>query len=356
MMLKKLAILLCAVGLSACNTTGLTTANAPMDEKVETARLSESPFPSWWSFYSDDVLDRLVTSALSLNPQTYTDDKKSVTGGKAQSDAAVISSYKDMRVGMVKAVVQNYIEYRYIQNQKHLLLEYIAEQTAALEVADSQSAKILEIELNALLERKEEYEKRLSEIHEHLAASTKLLPEFIAELMKDMKPIPEYDLSPVFLTDTRELLRNTAHVTAAMVTLRNETHKGVGIADARSVLPSQPLNQTFGISDQIFSKTDYEWRVSIGQAVRSLNFEEMGQSVFHKQEIRTYQDAVTSYVLDLERILVGYATLSEQSQVLENAVKNADEMNIYKARLAALRADYEKAKTVTELFDTLNLY
>ena len=356
MMLKKLAILLSTVGLVACNTTGLTTVSAPMDIEAETDKVSESPFPSWWSFYSDDILDRLVTSALSLNPQTYTDDKKSVTGEKVQSNAAVIQSYKDMRVGLVKAIVQNYIEYRYIQNQKHLLQEYIAEQTAVLEVADPQSAKILEIELNALLERKEEYEKRLSEIHEHLAASTKLLPEFIAELMKELKPIPEYDLSPVFLTDTRELLGNSAHVTAAMVMLRNQTNNGVGIADARSVLPPQPLNQTFGISDQIFSKADYEWRVSIGQAVRSLKFDEMGTRVFHKQEINTYQDAVTSYVLDLERILVGYAALSEQSQVLENAVKNADEMNIYKARLAALRADYEKAKTVTELFDTLNLY
>lgn len=355
-MLKKLAILLFTFGLVACNTSGITTVSAPMDLEAETGKLSESPFPSWWSFYSDDILDRLVTSALSLNPQSYAADKKSVTGEKAQSDVALILSYKDMRVGLVKAIVQNYIEYRYIQNQKHLLLEYIAEQTAALEVADSQSAKILEIELNALLERKEEYEKRLSEIHDSLAASTKLLPEFIAELMRDRKPIPEYDLSPVFLTETRELLEHSAHVKAAMLTLRNDTNKGVGIADARLVLPSHPLNQTFGISDQIFSKEDYEWRVSIGQAVRSLNFDVMGNGVFHKREISAYQDSITSYVLDLERILVGYATLTEQSQVLENAVKNADDITIYKARLAALRADYEKAKTVTELFDTLNLY
>ncbi|MGN7437918.1 MAG: hypothetical protein ACTHOO_04665 [Alcanivorax sp.] len=355
-MLKKLAILLCTVGLAACNTMSAGTNNTPSDISGGSGSQSVNPFQSWWSFYDDDILDRLVTSALSLNPLVAAGDKKSVTGGDAQSDAAVISSYKDMRVGLVKAVVQNYIEYRYIQNQKHLLSEYMAEQTAALEVADAQSAKILEIELDALLERKNDYEKRQSQILEQLAASTRLLPEFISELMRERQPVPTYDLSAAFLTDTRHVLVNTAHVQAALAQLRKNVGDGIARNEAVSVFPSVPLNVLFGISDQVYSKENFLWRVSIGHAVRALEFEQLEGRVFYKRDIQEYKDTVTAYILDVERILVAYATLEEQAVVLQAAIEDADESNIYKAKLAGLRAAFEKSKTVTELFDTLNLY
>ncbi len=307
---------------------------------------------SWWSFFSDPVLDRLITSAIGLNAigegrKTFPKDNMNIL--------ALQDYYTNQNVGLVKNVVLDYVEYRYIQNQNILLGRYIDELEFNLRDAGHDQGDIISAELDALVARESEFEMRLKKLSLKIASLTKLLPEYVSELLKEGQSIPTYDITPLLLEDTYSLFNHSARIKAERALA---VHKSVGLssADLMAVFPSIPLNKFFGISDQVFAKSDSPWRVSIGNAVRELDLDRLDSIGFRKEGVEKYRNAVSSYVSDIERMLVSYSTLIEQERLLSSAVDKAHDKDVYKARLAALRAEYEKTKVLISLFEALSLH
>ncbi len=311
-------------------------------------------FESWWSFFVDSALDRLVTSALGLNP--LLDNKKALPDNDNLNIRSLYDYYVDQRVVLVKNVVLDYVEYRYIQNQKLLLERYIDEQEYNLKRADKKQAKTIEMELKALNDRRAEFNMRLEKFTAEIASLTKLLPEYVSELLKDNSPIPSYDITPLLLENTYYLFNNSAKIKAAQSLFIHRVGRAISKKDLMKIFPFVPLNKFLGISDQVFAKSDVVWQVTAGNAVSELNFTSLYDYNRYKPEIEEYQSKVLSYVTGIERILVAYSTLIEQEKLLSIAVDKANDKDVYKAKLAVLRASYEKTKTLIDLFDALSLY
>ena len=354
-MFKLLTVLLSVFLVTSCQTLEQENKPSSVSGGAEIIEVNESKevLESWWSFFSDSAIDRLVTSALGLN--SLADSEKNFP----KDDVNIRSLhdyYVNQKVGLVKNVVLDYVEYRYIQNQNMLLGRYIDEQEFNLRGADQDQAKIIEVELKVLNDRKAEFKIRLEKLTAKIASLTKLLPEYVSALLKDNNPIPNYDITPLLLEDTYSLFNNSAQIRAAQSLLVYKIGRSISKKDLMAVFPSNSLNKFFGISDQIFAKNDFPWRVSTGNAVRQLNFSKLESMGNDKQEIKIYRNAVFSYVMGIERILVSYSTLIEQEKLLSAAVDKAHDKDVYKAKLAVLRARYEKTKTLIALFDALNLY
>lgn len=351
-MFKLLAVLLSVFLVTSCQTLEQENKLSPVSDGAELIE-ENKVLESWWSFFGDSALDRLVTSALGLN--SLADSEKNFP----KDDVNIRSLhdyYVDQRGGLVKNVVLDYVEYRYIQNQNILLGRYIDEQEFNLRGVDQTQVKIIEVELEVLNDRKAEFNMRLEKLTAKIASLTKLLPEYVSALLKDNQSIPSYDITPLLLEDTYSLFNNSAQIKADQSLLVHKIGRSISKKDLMAVFPSNSLNKFFSISDQVFAKNDFPWRVSTGNAVRQLNFSTLESVGNDKQETKIYRNAVFSYVMGIERILVGYSTLIEQEKLLSAAVDKAHDKDVYKAKLAVLRASYEKTKTLISLFDALNLY
>jgi len=372
-MLKKLtALLVCLFCLTSCQQLALqgyrgVTPRVPSSQSV-TMSEPEAPLLSsveahipqdyrgleaWWSFFNDSVLNSLVSSGLSLNAAQLGAKTDFPKGNMTK--VALLNYYKDKRVNLVNSVAKDYIEYRYIQIQSNLLEEYVNRLELDLEESAGSEGKRIRTELEYLGKKRQEFSKEILAASLSLSKTTKLLPEYIDEILKDNQKMPDYDIMPI-MASSAKILTNAAQIDTARSLLHYKSQGQIEMKDTKGMLPEIRLNQLFGVSENIFVNANGTWRVKIGHAQEQIDFSPLLLHLVHRELVQEYQDVVNSYVSEIESMLVNIATLREQQEVLNNAVARATKENIYKARLATLRAEYEKTKAVVKLFKSLDLY
>ncbi len=290
-MLKRfLVCVLSTVLISACVTTE--TSNAPVTEenpvviKQAIAPPKDHRLNAWWSFYNDTTLDYVISSALSLNPQQN----------------------NDKTLALISDLIYSYLEYRYTQNQSIWLDDYLN--------ATSPSAK----EKVALLEQQKKYTEKLNRLKKKITIQTKLLPEFVDEILRSVQPLPTADISPLLASST------------ALI----DPTPGVFI--------HTEMNRLFGLDNTVFTNSEGLWKIKPGTAAHNTN----------TANIQTLDKVKT-----LERNLIAYTHLREQTRILKKAIKNQNKFDgegFYKARLGVLRAHYERVKAMSRIYLSLGVY
>lgn len=308
---------------------------------------------AWWSFFNDSVLNSLISSGLSLNAAQL--GAKNVFPSDNMTKVALESYYEDKRVDLVNAIAKDYIEYRFIQIQNSLLEEYIGRLELDLDEAVGSEGKRIRTELEYLSKKKQEFSENILNVSLSLSKSTKLLPEYIDEILKDDQKMPDYDITPILASSAR-ILSNSARIDAARTLLHYKSQGEITLQETQDMLPDIRLNQLFGVSENIFVDTHSSWRVKIGHAQEQIDFSPVLLHLVHRQLVEEYEEYVNSYVAEIESMLVNIATLRDQQEVLNNAISKATREDVYKARLASLRAEYENTKAIVKLFKTLDLY
>ena len=308
---------------------------------------------AWWSFFNDPVLNSMVSSALSMNASQMS-QAEDFPADDMTKDALKVF-YKDKRVNLVNAIASDYVEYRYIQTQAALLNEYIAFQENELLHVPMDDEEEINNELEFLNKRKEEFTSRLRDVSVSLSKTTQLLPEYIDEVLKNNQGIPKYDITPL-MASSAHIITNAADIDAVRSLLSYKSRGQAGLQDTRNILLDIPINQLFGISENIFVNTDSSWRVKIGNARQQVSYTPVRARLSNEDQVQMFVNSVNAYITEIESLLVSIATLRDQEEVLEKAVRNATQKELYKARLAVLRAEYEKTKTIVKLFERLDLY
>ncbi len=308
---------------------------------------------AWWSFFSDPVLNGLISSGLNMNAAQLS-QMNDFPEDKMTKEALVVY-YKDKRVALVSAIAKDYVEYRYFQVQNNLLEEYKKRQEMALEEAVDMKERQITTELEYLNQKKREYTKELQKVSLLLSKSTRLLPEYIDEILKDNQKIPDYDITPILASSALNII-NSSRIDTARTRLFYITRGQISVRETKDMLPNIRFNQLFGISENIFVNPQSSWRVKIGYARKQVNFSSLLLHLSHRQHTQDFESDVNAYVMEIEGLLVSIATLHDQEEVLEKAVAKVEQKDVYKARLAALRAEYEKTKAIVRLFEKLDLY
>jgi len=181
--------------LGACNpaTTVQNTLNTARPVAAQSDVLPEAfmsqqgtTLESWWSFFGDDVFDRLISSALSLNTQRVT------------------HTYLDPKIDLISGVAHHYLEYRYVQNQRHLLNTYIDELDEVIKGMESDRERTKRKAEHDLLEDKaKQFLKREGALIAGMTSLTKLLPEFVEEILREAQDIPQADVTLLFASPAR---------------------------------------------------------------------------------------------------------------------------------------------------------
>ena len=321
---------------------------------VEPIAQNYKALEAWWNFFGDPILNSLVSSGLSMNASRL--DKKDPFPKDNITAKTLEAYYEDKRVELVNSIVKDYIEYRYIQAQSILLNAYIGRQEFALKQSDEEYKKnIIRKELEFLHEKKSEFTAQLQDFSVLLSKTTLLLPEYINEVLKENQGLPNYDITP-FMASSAYLLTNATAIDVARTMLSYETKGRITVQETQNILPDIPLNRLFGISESIFVNAQNPWRIKLGQAREYVSFSVLHSYQDHHEAIEKFEEDIYTYVAGIETILVSAATLRDQQTVLEGAVDRAKQDELYKARLAALKAEYEEAKTITKLFKYIALY
>ncbi len=335
---------------------------------------------SWWSFFNDPVYERLVAGALNLNahvsepkiqnPQNYDELK---------------AFYQDQKIDLILDVSHNYFEYRYIQNQAFLLDKYIQDRQAflsdldthyELNEDDTKAFNFLRSELGALLKKKVEFEAQLSKISKEITTITKLLPEYVAEVLSEKEAIPEADIMPI-LASPASIIANATGVVAARALFIRSVSQNIDFSSTEIIFPQSSFNRFFGISDDVFIDSENFWGVSSGTGIQNLDFSSF-QSLYDQQGFTAFRNNVEKAVNDVETLVIAFSHVREQHITLEIAVSkkeqntplltgNSDSITerlsdledhdaLYRAHLAALRAKYEKAKILLNLYGELGTY
>lgn len=286
-MLKRFfACVLMTTLISACVMQKTTQAPEPVVIKQTIAPPKDHSLNSWWSFYNDQTLDRIISSSLSLNPQP--NDSKTL--------------------GLLSDLIYSYLEYRYTQNQSIWLDDYIN--------ATAPSAE----ERTALKEQKKKYTEKQSRLKAKITRQSKLLPEFVDEILRAVRPLPTADISPILASST-SLIDPTPNA-----------------------FMNASMNRLFGLDDAVFTNPNGLWEIQPGTAVRNTN---------------SFNVQTRDKVAKLERDLIAYTHLREQTQILENALTKHNKFDgegFYKARLAVLRAHYERVKATSKIYLSLGVY
>ncbi len=310
---------------------------------------------AWWSFFNDPVLNSLISAGLNMNAAELSNNGHFPE--HKMTKKALTEYYKDKRVDLVSSIAIDYIEYRYIQIQNNLLNGYISYQEKMLQASTGRKQEQITTELEYLSQKKHEFAKDLQKASVSLSKSTKLLPEYIDEILKDNQVIPDYDITPI-LASSAQIITNSARIDTARTRLFYITQGKIGLQKTKNLLPDIRFDQLFGISENVFANPHVSWRVKIGYARKQLNFSALLDSdPSNKQHIRDFKKDVSSYIMEIEGLLVSISALHDQQEVLEKAVTRAvQEDDLYKAHLAAIKAEYEKTKAVIKLFEKLDLY
>ncbi len=366
-MLKRLVILTaCFSALVGCVETTETKENKLISAEFKPVdRLKEaSTLEAWWSFFGDPILDKLVSSAISLDSR----------GGMNKTLSGATSSYEDLRefyrpveIDLILAVTRNYVDYRYVQNQIDVLTNYMNDRERALsKIKDSKDKSAIQIKSaqSTLLKQKISLEMQAGKLLNKITILTNLLPEYVAQVLKSKADMPNSDIMPV-LASSVSVIENSPDVLAA-----KSMYGDNNVVGAYAVFPDTTVNRFFGIADDVFLPNNTIWSVSIGESVSRLDFSSVPEDDFGN----IFKQNISNITLDLEHLVVSYAHIQEQYNVLKNSAEGAKQEylaikqkaysaslvmageNSYNARIAALRAEYEKIKIAVNLYEALGAY
>ncbi len=373
MFLRLLFCVTCIVSLMACVT--FTEEKQDISAPPDPVRVVFKPMKfekndhalgAWWSFFSDPVLDKLISAALSLNARSkhepYQDE-----GSKPQK-AALSKYYHDQNLDLIANVIDAYIKFRYAQNQKTILEQSLKSRMAVLAHVDlPKENRDKDPRLSDFFAQNAAIEKQIEQLgikqknqSEQLTESTRLLPEFIADILKTPVTLTRGDINPLLSTKSNIL---------------NEA-KEVKVARAQfeitqKIFPDMNLNTFFGIDDAIFANPDLSWHIIPGQSVQSLIlFDNMPDE---------FKADIMSYVLDLEQEMVRYTHLKEQADILKKSLEKQEkdfgnlreyikeneatftrlldlEGSLQSARMAVLRAKTEQLQTLSGIYLKIGVY
>ena len=197
------------------------------------------------------------------------------------------------------------------------------------------------------------FETRLIELQAAIVSTTKLLPEYVSEVLRRHGSVPEYDPSAILISSASGL-EDAAAIKATKSVLFMQT--GQKSEKKLNLFPSVPVNQIFGISDQIFVDAEGEWNVSIGAVQDSLRFDTLDKLYSDEVYKENFRNNVSSYAINLEKLFAQYLILDQQQTTLQQAINNENVKEDYKNRLAILRTEYEKSLRMIEIAELMGLH
>ncbi|PCI55881.1 MAG: hypothetical protein COB36_03530 [Alphaproteobacteria bacterium] len=390
-MLPRFVILgLCCCVLGSCLAVEL--------EQTEPVELVEAPpvmiepvivertgttLEAWWSLFNDPVLDRLVSSAVSLNmprqkaPNTLLNDDISYS--------ALRRFYRDQKAVLIADVAQSYMHYRYVQNQQQTLDAYISDRNKIITTfirsnGDTKDPHFIRVksESDSLAKKSLSIDHQKEKISRDITKLTKLLPEYVSQVLKQQVSIPRSDITPV-LVSSASMIAISPDVIAARFYFTQKMNNAVAFSDTGDIFPDTALNGFYGISDDVYVKNNARWSVSVGHAVKSMDLQRF-ETLYSGQDIyNDFRNHLFGAVMNIERLIVSYAHIQEQYIVLRNAAVSTEHRyavlaslrdravsaqmalldaraDAYDAEMAALHAEHEKAKLLIEVYEKLGVY
>ncbi len=301
----------------------------PIIEK-DTYSLSyeDSSLESWWSFFNDPTLDRLVSSALSI------------ASDNELSDNAIALN-----------IMRKYVQYHYTQNQNNLLEQYIEKRNI-----EDKPQQI------ALLKNKIELENKAIDISIELAKATNLLPEYVTQILKKDAAMPSSDITTIFASGA-SIAFNSPEIIAASALFVKNTGGATSLSDMKNIFPDITFSRFFGITDGVYLNNNSSWGVAIGDSIRNLDLTELESRYSNNPAYIEFIDNVYAGLVNIERKIISYANMEEQYIVLKNAANEYEEKCLtakdnncdeaYNTALAALRAEYERINILINLYEMI---
>ena len=384
-MLQRFVVLaLCFTVLAACSPdAGKSGVRASSSLTSSEGKVLEA----WWSFFNDPVLDKFVSSAISLNSNYATEKKAHIE--QLDMLEAMRRQYNSPRAGLVLEVVHSYIRYRYIQNQKGLLGQYLDERDevyanfvrkAKDKDLDDPRAVKMKSDIEALFKQKTAFQRKEIELQRKLTKLTMLLPEYVSQILREPGQIPHSDITPV-LASPASVVASSVNVLAVRALFAQQSGSGkASLSKTALIFPNMTLNSFYGVSDDVFLNNETPWNVTLGQAVRNLDMKNYERSFANKPIYVTFKNNLYKAIEDIERLIVSYAHIQEQYLVLRKVAENEESKpqytkprgrtqdvsaymklieehdNLYKTQLAVLRAEYEQVKILVDLYGALGAY
>ena len=287
---------------------------------------------SWWVFFDDPTLERFVTSALALNPPGESDLNGADLGRNSYDSYRL--RYHDPRIDLIKTVSALYVEYRYLQNRKVLMEEYIQSYEGIERFARTRDflddPRIVPYQKSyvEMAEKSNQISVKLEKNARAIAQTTKLLPEYIAQVLKTEVDLPASDIT-LILASPISVLVNAPDIAAARAKFANDVFKPQIFETSTDIFATGTLSNFLGVSDSVFLDSAFGWSVSVGAAYQNLDFtpykKAYGQSRQHAQAYASFEQTVQEKVSAFERLFVTFVNLQEQHNVLSNALIKAQE-------------------------------
>ncbi|MGH1403699.1 MAG: hypothetical protein ACRBDL_05605 [Alphaproteobacteria bacterium] len=308
---------------------------------------SSHSLTSWWTFFEDPVLIRLVESSSSLNPVARDLPRNNLSG--SFEEEALRSYYRKPELRLVVEVVQSYLRYRYLQNQDLLLLEYVQQ------ISRGASTPQIERERASLQNQHDKYSLQKKDLVAKISRITKLLPEYVEQIIRNHHALPKADVTPI-LVNPASIMMGANDIMVARVLLTRDI-PSISEQQTQDLFGRDMFGTFFGVSDDIFTGPDALWKVSTGRAVERVALDTFEKIYGDDPAYIEFRERILSYLMDVEHALVSYAYMHEQHSVLKTMQDSAEsEQEFFNARKATLRAEYEMAKMLVDLYKSLGVY
>lgn len=360
------AFTLMSLVLSACNaqTPGTKTATDKRDVQKgrDIAVPEDTSLNAWWSFFEDEVMSRLITSAISLN-----NDHQPTT-------VQIPDAYLDPEIDLIHLIADEYLRYRYVQNQENLLRQYRQDITAILDYEgyepgtgtnDSDLAK-LDQERSVLEATLRDYKEQQEKSKKKITNHSRLLHEYVDQILKKDRPLPKADIAPFLAAEATNILF-AADIIQARTEFIRQAGGGATPLNTAHIFPDMSVNGLFGIDDTAFINTKDIWKIKSGSAFTKLNLSTLEAEYSGQKPYENFKAGIKSALTVLERKIVSFnhiqaqkATLSEAATEAiaqyQNGVNKNNIRDIYKTRIATLRAEFELNKSLLEIYRYVGVY
>ena len=372
-MFQRFSLMLILLTATSCvsQTSGNTELQSLGARNVVEIHAKDKVLKSWWSFFNDPVLDRFIAASINLNVKN--------PEGESQEGQGM----PNIRANLIHEVTQSYIDYRYIQTQKNLLKNFIRDKQSFIsdlendyELNETDKLRFNQLKngMKASYKKFGNFDGQMKAIITTLTARTKLLPEYVAEVLDENISMPPSDIKPI-LASPVSVIAEAPEVVEARAMFTRSISKNVDFSDTASVFPDVTVNRFFGISDDVFLNDETLWNVSSGAGVKSLKMEKYN-SLYSEEAFTVFRNDLNQAVTKIESMVVSYAHIQEQYVTLRNSVRVKENETpplmsdvydtlssrlalleahdaLYRSRLASLRAEYEKMKVLLQLYKLL---
>lgn len=334
---------MCLLFLSGCNVSNRKSEGAKhLDSSKEKLLQHDSALSaaqnlrSWWSFLGDKELDELIKSAVNLR------------GGAKRSHEGDTTFIREMIIG--------YLDYRFLQMQLSAL--------EGLQEDAKQNAVDASGFLMALEDLKNQSDKNINLI----ANKSGLLAEYVSQVLKAPKPMPQADIKPVLGTSVRVLA--TAPKVMALTHQYNQDTKRL-----YDVFPDMMIGDFFGVNALAYTNDQAPWELNAGSFAKNINLSALPMS----QDAQQYQVAIMERIFGFRALLIQYSELLKQTEVLEKGYEKekinytvledqaAFDLDLSPAlmrkaialndmKVAVEKARYESLKTLVSIYDYFGVY